>query len=86
MARLDKMRNAKGHLPTAELRRELQVSLWKFAPVHLAADDLPKDTEVIGGIIKEYKDVGIKDRCTAWGTDSAETVKLDKVINWTVQA
>ena len=54
--------------------------------MHRAADVLSKGTDVIGGIMKEYKDVGIKDRCTAWGTDSAETVKLDKVINWTVQA
>ena len=64
MARLDKMRNAKGHLPTAELRRELQISVHKFAPAHRTADDSSKGKDVIVGVMKEYKDVGMKDR--AW--------------------
>ena len=30
VARMDKMKNAKGHIPTSELRRELQVSMQKM--------------------------------------------------------
>jgi hypothetical protein len=58
------MRNAKGHLPTAELRRELQISVQKFAPAHRTADDSSKGKDVIVGVMKEDKDAGIKDR--AW--------------------
>ena len=55
IARMDKMRNAKGHIPTAELWRELQVSTQKYDPVHRNADDLPKGKDVIVIIFKEYK-------------------------------
>ena len=54
--------------------------------MHCTSDDLPKGTDVIRGIMKEYRDVGIKDSCTSWGTILTVTVKMDKVINWTVQA
>ena len=49
--------------------------MQKFAPVHRNADDLSKGKDVIVGIMKEYKDVGIKDRSMAWDTDLTETVK-----------
>ena len=58
IARMDKMRNAKGHIPTAELRRELQVSMQKYAPVHRNADDLSKGKDVIVGIMKEFEGGG----------------------------
>merc|ERR1712032_1767495 len=32
IARLDKMRNSSGPIPTADLRRELQVNMQKYAP------------------------------------------------------
>merc|ERR1719476_1014075 len=42
LARMDKMRYAKGPLPTADLRRELQVAMQKYAPVYRNSDDLFK--------------------------------------------
>ncbi len=42
----------------------MQISVQKFAPAHRTADDLSKGKDVIVGVMKEYKDVGIKDR--AW--------------------
>ena len=51
IARMNKMRDDKGHIPTAELRRELQVSMQKYAPVHCNADDLSKGKDVIVGIM-----------------------------------
>ena len=86
IARMDKMRNAKGHIPTAELRRELQVCTQKYDPVHRNADDLPKCKDVMVVIRKEYKDLGIRDSSNSWNTDLIETVKLDEVINQVVQA
>ena len=58
IARMDKMRNAKDHIPTAELRRELQVSMQKYDPVHRNADDLSKGKDVIVGIMKEFEGGG----------------------------
>merc|ERR1712186_68783 len=40
IARLDKMRYARGPIPTADLRRELQLTMQKFAPVYRNAEDL----------------------------------------------
>jgi len=39
IARMDKMRNAKGPLPTAMLRRELQVTMQTLAPVYRNSAD-----------------------------------------------
>merc|ERR1712046_319896 len=59
IARLDQIRNCKGSIPTADLRRELQVSMQKYAPVYRNSEDLLKGKGVIDGIMKKYKDVGI---------------------------
>merc|ERR1711997_771082 len=62
IARMDKIRNCKGPIPTAALRRELQVSMQKYAPVYRNATDLKTGKGVVDEIMKKYKDVGITDR------------------------
>merc|ERR1712084_38236 len=42
IARMDKMRNAKGPIPTAMLRRELQSTMQTLAPVYRNSADLAK--------------------------------------------
>merc|ERR1711994_837535 len=74
IARMDKMRNSKGPIPTADLRRELQVSMQKYAPVYRNAEDLKTGVGVVDGVLKKYKDVGIKDRSMVWNTDLIETL------------
>merc|ERR1712139_312056 len=81
IARMDKMRNCKGPIPTAELRRELQVTMQKLAPVYRNSDDLKKGTEEIPKIMKKYKDVGIQDRSLIWNTDLIETLELENLLN-----
>merc|ERR1712124_179609 len=81
IARMDKMRNAKGPIPTAELRTELQVTMQKLAPVYRNSDDLKKGTEEIPKIMKKYADVGIQDRTLIWNTDLIETLELENLLN-----
>merc|ERR1712139_668683 len=81
IARMDKIRNAKGPIPTAELRRELQVTMQKLAPVYRNSADLKKGVEEIPKIMKKYKDVGIKDRSMVWNTDLIETLELENLLN-----
>merc|ERR1711948_182531 len=76
IARLDKIRNCKGPIPTADLRRELQVAMQKYAPVYRNSDDLAKGKDIVDGIMKKYKDVGISDRSMVWNTDLIETLEL----------
>merc|ERR1712007_370410 len=85
IARLDKMRNSSGPLPTADLRRELQVNMQKYAPVYRNSEDLAIGKDVVDGILKKYKDVGIKDRSMIWNTDLIETLELENLLNQAVQ-
>merc|ERR1712031_72740 len=70
-----------GPIPTADLRRELQVTMQKLAPVYRNSADLKKGTEEIPKIMKKYKDVGIKDRSLIWNTDLIETMELENLLN-----
>merc|ERR1712217_436349 len=85
IARMDKIRNCKGPIPTAELRRELQGSMQKYAPVYRNGEDLAKGKDVIVEVMKKYKDVGIKDRSMVWNTDLIETLELENLINQAAQ-
>merc|ERR1712039_612970 len=77
IARMDKMRYATGPIPTADLRRELQVNMQKYAPVYRNSEDLKKGKGIVDGIMKKYKDVGVSDRSMIWNTDLIETLELD---------
>merc|ERR1712226_1734379 len=81
IARFDQIRNCKGPIPTADLRRELQVTMQKLAPVYRNSEDLKKGTVEIPKVMKKYKDVGIKDRSLVWNTDLIETLELENLLN-----
>merc|ERR1712060_260099 len=52
IARMDKIRNCKGPIPTADLRRELQVNMQKYAPVYRNSEDLKKGVTVVNEVMK----------------------------------
>merc|ERR1711957_83979 len=81
IARMDKIRNCKGPIPTADLRRELQVNMQKYAPVYRNSEDLKTGVSVVNEVMKKYKDVGIKDRSMIWNTDLIETLELENLLN-----
>merc|ERR1712166_60934 len=85
IARMDKIRHCKGPIPTADLRRELQVNMQKYAPVYRNSEDLKTGVEIVKGVMKKYKDVGIKDRSMIWNTDLIETLELENLLNQGVQ-
>merc|ERR1740139_1832864 len=55
IARMDKIRHCTGPIPTAELRRELQVTMQKYAPVYRNSADLATGKDVVVDIMKKYK-------------------------------
>lgn len=85
IARMDQMRHASGPIPTAMLRRELQVMMQTHAPVYRNAADLAAGKEKIQVIMKKFKDVGVTDRSMVWNTDLIETIDLENLINQACQ-
>merc|ERR1711878_190873 len=85
IARMDKIRNCSGPIPTADLRRELQVSMQKYAPVYRNSEDLAKGKVIVDEVMKKYKDVGISDRSMIWNTDLIETLELENLLNQAAQ-
>ena len=79
--RLEKMRTADGPVATATLRRKLQVAMQKYAPVYRNGDDMKKGVEVVKQVMKEFKQVGIKDRSLVWNTDLIETLELENLLS-----
>jgi len=81
LTRLEKIRNSNGPIPTAVLRRELQVTMQSLAPVYRNSADLKKGVEEIPKIVKKYKDIGITDRTMIWNTDLIEALELENLLN-----
>jgi len=81
IARLDHIRNAKGPIPTADLRIELQRTMQTYAPVYRNAEDLKIGTVKLPPLMKKYADVGVKDRTLIWNTDLIETLELENLLN-----
>merc|ERR1711957_238399 len=85
IARMDKIRNCNGPIPTATLRMELQRTMQTHAPVYRNAEDLTSGKGKVEQIMKKYKDVGITDRSMIWNTDLLETLELENLINQATQ-
>jgi len=75
------MRNARGPLPTAMLRRELQTMMQTYAPVYRNSDDLATGKEKVQVLMKKYADIGVTDRSLVWNTDLIETLELENLLN-----
>ncbi|NIZ08356.1 succinate dehydrogenase flavoprotein subunit [Pseudooceanicola sp. HF7] len=74
--RFDFYRNAKGSIPTAELRLEMQRTMQSDAAVFRASETLKEGVEKMEAIAAKLPDVGVTDRSLVWNSDLMETLEL----------
>ena len=80
VARLDRLRNARGGRPTAEIRLEMQRTMQADAAVFRTGATLREGCDKLSRTFSSFGDVGIKDRSLVWNTDLVETLELENLL------
>ncbi len=79
IARLDKIRHAKGKSSAAKIRGEMQHCMQSHAAVFRTEEILAKGTEKMREIFKNFSDLKIEDRGLVWNSDLVEALELDNL-------
>jgi succinate dehydrogenase / fumarate reductase flavoprotein subunit len=80
VARLDKLRNAKGSLPTAKIRLDMQRTMQHHAAVFRTGESLQEGIDRLEPIFASFADVRVSDRSLIWNTDLVETMELENLL------
>ena len=80
LARLDKMRNAKGSVPTAELRLRMQKVMQSNCAVYRTGETLEEGSKLIHDVWGQNDQIGITDRSMIWNSDLVEAMEFDNLI------
>jgi succinate dehydrogenase / fumarate reductase, flavoprotein subunit len=80
VARLDRLRNAKGSRPTAEIRLEMQKTMQLDAAVFRTGSSLEEGIAKVARTFGSFTDVRITDRSLIWNTDLMETLELENLL------
>jgi len=80
VSRIDKLRNADGTRPTAEIRLEMQKVMQGHAAVFRTGESLNKGVELLRETFSSFSDVVVADRSLVWNTDLVETMELENLL------
>ncbi len=80
MTRLDRLRNAKGERPTAQIRLEMQRIMQRDAAVFRTAQSLQEGVSKLAGTFQSFAQVSVADRSLIWNTDLIETLELENLL------
>jgi succinate dehydrogenase / fumarate reductase flavoprotein subunit len=80
VARLDKLRNAKGKTPTAKIRLDMQRVMQDHAAVFRTGESLQEGIDKLEQVFASFADVAVSDRSLIWNTDLVETLELDNLL------
>jgi succinate dehydrogenase / fumarate reductase flavoprotein subunit len=80
MARFDRLRHAKGAVPTATLRLNLQKAMQDDAAVFRTSKTLKEGCAKIAKIDAASDDVKVTDRSLIWNSDLMETLELTNLL------
>ena len=80
VSRLDKLRNANGSRPTAEIRLEMQKTMQLDAAVFRTGESLNQGIGKLAKTFETFSDVRVTDRSLVWNTDLVETMELENLL------
>ena len=80
MDRFDRLRNADGSTPTAELRLTMQTTMQEDAAVFRTDKTLKQGCKRMDAVYSEFSDVKVSDRSMIWNSDLVETLELDNLL------
>jgi len=84
LGRFDSLRYAKGSLPTAKIRAEMQRTMQSDAAVFRTGESLKEGCDKISKVYDSFKDVGVSDRSLVWNSDLIETLELSNLLGQAV--
>ncbi len=80
MDRFDRLRNADGSTPTANLRDDMQRAMQEDAAVFRTEETLQSGCQRISAIWQNMADIKVTDRSLIWNTDLMETLELENLM------
>ena len=79
-ARFDGLRHAKGAVPTAALRLEMQQTMQADAAVFRTDKTLAEGVVKMTGVANKMADISVTDRSLVWNSDLMETLELTNLM------
>ncbi len=80
LERLDKLRNADGKRPTAEIRLDMQRTMQNHAAVFRTGEVMQEGVEKLAQVAASFAEVKVTDRSLIWNTDLVETLELENLL------
>jgi succinate dehydrogenase / fumarate reductase flavoprotein subunit len=80
ISRLDRLRNAQGSRPTAQIRLEMQKVMQGDVAVFRTAESLAEGRTRLARTFASFADVRVSDRSLIWNTDLVETLELENLL------
>ncbi|HEY0801410.1 MAG TPA: succinate dehydrogenase flavoprotein subunit [Steroidobacteraceae bacterium] len=82
--RLEKLRNARGSLRTADIRLNMQRVMQSYAAVFRTAESLNEGKRKLAEVFASFADVKVTDRSLVWNSDLIETLELENLLGQAV--
>ena len=80
LSRFDALRHAKGSIPTADLRMEMQKAMQADAAVFRTDKTLAEGVAKMEGVAGKMADIKVTDRSLVWNSDLMETLELTNLM------
>lgn len=78
--RFDRIRYAKGDVPTAALRLEMQHAMQDYCAVFRTAKVMEEGKRKLAEVCAGFENIKVTDRSMIWNTDLVETLELDNLL------